>query len=104
MITTPKNIQEEINKAQKNLEKLLLQKKIFDNYTEAQKLATILHEKLCVQNHTDGCDWFYFDDKNKYGKNWERNYSHNHYLGMARNMLLIANFETCCKIVECLKS
>lgn len=27
------------------------------------KLAVLLHDKLCIENHTDGCDWHYGFDK-----------------------------------------
>jgi hypothetical protein len=33
-----------------------------------QKVAELLHEKLCHFNHTDGCDWHYWSWENdKFG-------------------------------------
>lgn len=30
-----------------------------NNSTDAILIAEIIHEKLCLFNHTDGCGWFY---------------------------------------------
>lgn len=51
------------------------------NPTQEHELATAIHGKLCYQNHTDGCDWFY-------GDRWDQEFTAKHeYLKKARAML-----------------
>lgn len=40
-------------------------KKQLEDLPEPKRLATLLHEKFCTWNHTDGCAWEYeFKDRN----------------------------------------
>lgn len=57
-------------------------KEIFpDPSKEERELAGAIHGKLCHQNHTDGCDWFY-------GDTWDQEFTaKNTYLKKARAML-----------------
>jgi len=66
----------------------------FEALTEAQKLATLLHEKFCNWNHTDGCGWFY-------SEKWDE-YSRKRYLEKADNILAVSTYENAVAIVECL--
>jgi hypothetical protein len=62
---------------------------------EIQKLAEIMHEKMCRWNHTDGCDWYYdkwtgFADKpTEYG-----NSTRQRYFDAAVRILVQHDFET----------
>ena len=52
-----------IEKARAKLEEMSKQLDITENkhkeLTSTQKLAIVLHNKLCKWNHTDGCGWYY---------------------------------------------
>jgi hypothetical protein len=68
----------------------------FEN--EEQELAIFLHKELCHYNHADGCSWEYEKDRKT---PWCGLYfAHNEYLGMARRMLEVSDFDTIKKIIQ----
>lgn len=72
----------------KNLEKVKedLEKEYYEKYyTEEEKLATLLHRKLCHSNHTDMCSWYY--EEENLAPDWNA-YSHRKYLMKARKLLV----------------
>lgn len=60
-------------------------------------LADLIHEKVCIANHTDGCSYWYDKHYNRLDSDTMQ-----HYLKKARAMLAIANIQTCMKLLECL--
>lgn len=55
---TSKDIQTKIDDLQKDLEQAKIREHVNLNKDSAV-MAEVMHEGLCVWNHTDGCDWAY---------------------------------------------
>lgn len=64
-----------------------------DELTQAQELATLIHEKICRFNHVDACGWDYED--------WD-GYTTKRYLKVANKMLEKTDFETAKQVISCL--
>lgn len=71
---------DEIETLEKELAKLRLKRKKFDELPVEMQTATKLHNCLCTYNHTDGCAWFYFEH------DWTED-THDRYLTKARRMI-----------------
>jgi hypothetical protein len=52
--------------------------------TPAGKLAIALHEKMCKNDHTEYCSWYYFARDGKH--DWSE-FAHNQYLTKARGII-----------------
>lgn len=77
------------------IDKLEAEKKQFNAMKPEYKLADILHTKMCRQNHTDGCGWFY--------ESWERiGSSRKSYIEKAKNILTNVEYETAKKVINLL--
>ena len=72
----------------------------FNALTEDQRLATLIHEKQCHWNHTDGCGWFYADEKDP--TIWVREFSRKEYIKKAQNILAATDYDTALKVLEAL--
>ena len=101
-------IDNEIEKLNKQIEALVKQKEELNKLTEAQKIAKVLHEKLCNANHTDGCGWYgcgwYYEAENGIDK-WEGN-THKEYLYKANKLLVYNNrfgYEDVINFLNCIK-
>lgn len=87
--------------AQKEAEirELRTQQKTFEDLSEEQKLATMLHGMYCFANHTDQCNWGY--------ETWERAYedysTRGRYLKKARHMLVVVSYDTAIQVLKALK-
>ena len=57
-------------------------KKRYENLTPEQRFATVLHDTLCVHNHTDGCGWEW-----EKWDNVKNTHAKKRYLEMAHNLL-----------------
>lgn len=66
-----------LQKAEDNLIEAQINADKFNAMPENQRFATILHDRLCKGNHTDGCGWEYED----WGKDTEP-------IGVTRGMYL----------------
>lgn len=56
---TVEELEAEIVKHEKKILELRDAQATVSNFTDAQKLAIILHRSQCHYNHCDGCSWFY---------------------------------------------
>lgn len=52
-------IDKQISDLEAQLNKLKAEKNAIESMTLEQRIALVMHEKLCNWNHTDGCDWHY---------------------------------------------
>jgi hypothetical protein len=80
---------EELEQARRRIEERLDWINKAQNYINSlpfeQRLAELIHDKLCHCNHTDGCEWHY--------QNWDsidRNSTKYEYLKKAQAMIAIA--------------
>lgn len=90
---TPKYINSEITRLEKEILKLKKEKENIPEMTNEIKLAELLHFKLCRHNHIDQCDWDY--------GNWkDLNYSRKEYLNKAVKLLSEAPYNTITRIIE----
>ena len=91
---TPKELNEEISKLEKQIKIINDIKNEIKNLTDAQKLANILHKKKCKHNHTDGCGWYY--------ESWENpGFCRKEWLGKAEKLLETGNtMEQIIRIVD----
>lgn len=81
-----KDIEEKIVKLKSEIESLERQKADIKVLPFNKKLATVLHDKLCHWNHTDGCEWHYGNSNND--REWTFQHSaRRKYLEMADNVL-----------------
>jgi glutamate synthase domain-containing protein 3 len=82
-----------INELQVELENVQNEKMRFMRLNRTQRLAELLHEKLCSWNHTDGCSWHYesWDDIGNARKR---------YLEKAENILKVSDYKTAEKIIR----
>lgn len=71
-------IEEEIKKLEREHKTLL---KRYENLTPEQRFATVLHDTLCVHNHTDGCGWEW-----EKWENVQKTHAKKRYLEMARDL------------------
>lgn len=82
--------------ADEELKQEILKHTGLDKYvglTPEQHLATYLHEKNCMHNHTDGCGWYY--------SNWKKpGYAKKEYLAKAKRLLKVSDLETVINIVD----
>ena len=56
-----------------------------------------MHSRMCKENHTDGCSWFYEIDGLEH--DWTR-INHEKYLNKAKDLLTILDFETAKKVLD----
>lgn len=64
-----------------------------------ERLAELLHEKLCHHNHIDGCGWYYEIDDPKV---WIQ-HAHKRYLDQARRILAITSANIAIKVIEAIQ-
>lgn len=76
-------IDEEIKKREEELQ-ILKDRKHFYGSNTIICLAEFLHEKLCHQNHTDGCSWHY-EKWSDFDNSWTKK----RYYAMAKKLLAI---------------
>ena len=92
------NKNSEIRQLEEKLTRLKLEQTAFDAKTEDQRLADILHSKLCKLNHTDRCGWCY--------ESWDeplvKHSVRQTYLDKARKLLAIIDYATAAKVLELL--
>lgn len=74
------DIEKQIKEKEEELNELLERKSEFESLTVEQQLATKLHKMLCINNHTDGCAWYYRET------DWTE-HAHERYLQMAMDLL-----------------
>ena len=76
-----------IEELEKEIKELKKKKTEFELMNDNERLAEILHSKLCRSNHTDGCGWYY--------ESWENvGYARKQYLDKANGILAKTNFKT----------
>jgi hypothetical protein len=80
-------LNEEIDAAEQKLNELKGQRQQVESMDPACYLATVLHERLCTWNHTDGCSWYYAVSKD--GKHDWSEYAHSEYLARAKRALQV---------------
>ena len=78
---------EEEKRRQREREKLIAEGKRLATLTPAQRVAEILHQKLCNHNHIDACCWHYDEWPNNRGPYSARQV----YLEMAERVLAVAD-------------
>jgi uncharacterized Fe-S cluster-containing MiaB family protein len=84
-----------IENLKKELEVLEQEENLEKSLPENQRLADIIHDKLCRWNHTDGCGYFY--------ESWNQpGASRSEYLQKANRILKVTDFETAKRIIELL--
>jgi len=83
---------QEIADLEAKLAKARNEKATFEALDEPKQLATLLHEKLCRWNHTDGCAWEYDED-------WER-WDRKVWLDKALTLLNLVDFEDAMKVIK----
>ena len=67
---------------------------------ENQRMAILLHKKLCNSNHTDQCGWYY--EVNGIEHDWTR-WTHSKYLEKANNLISNGiNIDTLKIVLECI--
>lgn len=81
-----KRLQEEITRLEKEQTE-------FNKLTSEMKLATLIHDKMCNWNHTDGCGWGYED--------WD-GYSKKAYREKANAILSVVSYTDAVKVIELL--
>jgi hypothetical protein len=86
---------EKIKKLEDELAQAKKEQVEFNALTEEQRLAEIIHSKMCHWNHTDGCGWFY----DKWSDNRHNGYRVE-YLNKAIAILKQVNFETAKLVVN----
>ena len=64
-------IQETINKLNELLEAAINAKSVQDKLSLPCQLALVMHKKMCRNNHTDGCGWYY--EVSQGNHNWSGN-------------------------------
>lgn len=74
-------------KQQEEREKLIAEGKRLAALTPAQRIAEILHKKMCNHNHVDACCWHYDEWPNHRGPHSARQV----YLEMAERVLAVAD-------------
>ena len=94
-------IDKKIAELQKEINELKAQKVALAELTDEKKLAIVLHDVLCHSNHTDGCDWFYFENKGIH--KWE-GYAQSHYLALAGVLLVKHKAEDIENILKIIKN
>jgi len=90
-----KNYNKEIEELENKIKILKEEKKSHDLLRPAQKLATIIHDKTCRSNHTDGCGWDY--------ESWEglnKNSTRNSYLEKANRILTKVKYDDAVQVIE----
>lgn len=86
---------EKIKDLEKELADLKKRQKIEESLPPDKKLAELLHERLCILNHTDGCGWEY--------ESWDNiGYSRKSYLDQAKKILKKTDYDTAIKVIKCL--
>jgi len=96
-------IREELNKLaieyeckKRKLENELEKRRALNIPEKVIDLAELLHEKFCLRDHTEDCDWFYDNG------DW-KNISRKKYLEKAVLLLEVVNYETALKVVAAIK-
>lgn len=95
------DIYRKLYEAEKRPRELQEEKARRDSLPENKKLAEEIHEMNCLQNHADGCSWFYEKNNETDFVDWT-DYSHEKWLKKANSLLEIADYETIVKIVKTL--
>lgn len=86
MKRTQATIRNEISLLQKEIGILDNEQEAYDELTDVQRLAILLHELLCRNNHTDGCSWGY--EINNGIHDWDSGrWAHTHYIELAESLL-----------------
>ena len=94
----------EIAKLEEKIKELKKEKEAHQNLQDNEKLAILLHSKMCRFNHIDGCGWFY---QMKNGIPTWKEYSQEEYLKKANKIIFEAktqniNFKSLYFICEAL--
>ena len=71
---------------------------ISNELPNVQKLASLIHNKTCHWNHTDGCSWCY-EEWDEIPLGWAKS----EHIKIAEKMLKKYDFETAEYIIQCLK-
>ncbi len=95
-----KKIQSAIDGLQKQLTEAVEAKKKFNSLNPEQRLAIILHGKMCRFNHTDDCDWQYHM-KNDI-PDWHAHSQKNYILKAQRLLAVCQDADQAIKMVEIL--
>lgn len=80
--------------AEEELERLKQAYQVQEAQPADQKLAILLHSKLCRGNHTDGCSWNYETSWNDFAKAT--------YLAKAKSILAQVTYDMAVKIINLL--
>lgn len=86
----------EIFELKQRLAELEKAQKTWEGLPENQRLAEMLHHKLCKADHTEHCGWCYESWDNMRGQYSERK----RYLEKAEKILQITDFDTVVKILN----
>jgi len=88
-------IEEKIEDLKQKIEELNKMKKNFEALPEDRRLAENIHGMLCINNHIDGCAWYYSDWTNPSDTRimW---------LEKAQSLLKIISYEDAIKTVKIL--
>lgn len=71
----------------------------FTQMTEAQRLATEIHDRTCHLEHTEMCGWFYETGWTEKDHAW----THERYLEKAERLLQIATYDEVIEITNILR-
>lgn len=96
-MVTPKQVEEAKRKMQEatdNYNNLIQEFKEYNQLSEAQRLADLIHQKTCPFNHIDQCGYEY--------ESWSNNSKHTKlgYLKKAEEMLKISSFDNAVLVLE----
>jgi hypothetical protein len=95
------NNYDKIDKLRAELAKAEAERDKFEMLREDKRLATIIHEDQCHWNHTDGCGWFYNDEKDP--TIWVKDTTRARYLKKANDLLAVVDYDTALKVMKALK-
>lgn len=97
-MTTAVPVQEKIDQLRAQLAAEEAKLTQFNQLTEAQRLATEIHQRTCHLDHIERCGWDY--------ENWNnavRNYTRERYLEKAEKALQVATYDKIVEIIEIIR-
>jgi len=99
MVADINKMRQQLAQLEYDIQKAELAEEQFEQLAENKQLATVIHEKQCRWNHTDGCGWYYADSGKD--KDWEE-YGHVKYLEIADRILAEIDFQAAQKVISLL--
>lgn len=104
----PQQLNRDIFAAEEKLRQLRHAREVYNELSEEQQLANYIHGKMCHENHTDGCTWFYDEwipgtDETVFSRRGNPNSGDRlRYLKKAKEMLREFRHDACIKMIDLL--